>query len=198
MPSKPILSEENKLEIRNNLKKLCEQYWTTFGYKKTSVKKLCEDCGISIGTFYTLYPTKENLFFETLNDIQKRLTTKIINTNQNNPTKEGFAKSIKELFREYDAKPFLYNVNSPDFQSFISKLPKDMMEELKFNNVEFSRKAIQSANLKLKVDEYMAYGILSSLLLTITAKETLSANCDYFEIFDFMIDNLIPNIFESE
>ena len=57
MPSKPVLSDTDKENIRKRLKELCEECWITQGYKKTSIKSLCEKAGISVGTFYTLYPT---------------------------------------------------------------------------------------------------------------------------------------------
>ncbi len=196
MPSGPVLTEADKNEIRKKLQDLCEYLWTAFGYKKTSIKELCTSAGISIGTFYTLYPTKEDLFFETLENIQAKLKQKVLDINQSNPTKKGFAQSMKEIFREYDSKPLLYNFNTPDFQSFITKLPDEVKEKLKFDSIEFFRKNIQIANLKLKIDEYEAYGIFSALLTTISAKETISATCDYFIVFDFMVDNLIPEIFE--
>ena len=119
MPSKPVLSEADKKAIRKKREELCEECWIAQGYKKTSIKNLCDKAVISIGTFYTLYQTKEDLFLQTMTDIQKRLTEKIIDRNRNSRTKEGFAQSMKSLFREYDSKPFLYNVNTPDFQSFV-------------------------------------------------------------------------------
>jgi AcrR family transcriptional regulator len=196
MPSGPVLSETDKKEIRTKLQELCEHYWISHGYKKTSIKELCSNAGISIGTFYTLYPTKEDLFFETIDNIQKRLTKKVLGMNKSDPTKEGFAKAMKELFREYDSKPFLYNVNTIDFQSFVTKLSDEAMAKIKFDSIEFFMQATHAANLNLKIDEYEAYGIFSALLSTINAKETLSTTCDYFAVFDFLVDNLILNIFE--
>ncbi|MDE7285343.1 MAG: TetR/AcrR family transcriptional regulator [Lachnospiraceae bacterium] len=196
MPSKPVLSDADKERIRKKLKELCEECWIAQGYKKTSIKNLCEKAGISIGTFYTLYPTKEDLFFETIDNIQRRLTEKIFDINRNKRTKEGFAESMKELFKEYDSKPFLYNVNTPDFQSFITKLPEETIEKIKFDSFGFFRQAVHAANLNLKMEESKAYGILSALLSTINAKETLSVTCDYFAVFDFMVDNLVADIFE--
>lgn len=58
MPSKPVLSEEDKKNIRNRLQTLCEQLWVSQGYKKTSIKELCTTTQIAIGTFYSLFPTK--------------------------------------------------------------------------------------------------------------------------------------------
>lgn len=196
MPSKPVLSATDKENIQKKLKILCEEYWIVQGYKKTNIKNLCEKAEISIGTFYTLYPTKEDLFFETIENIQRRLTEKVLDINRKRQTKEGFAESMKELFREYDSKPFLYNVNTPDFQSFITKLPEEIMKKIKFDSFNFFRKAVHAANLNLKMEESKAYGILSALLSTINAKETLSITCNYLAVFDFMIDNLVADIFE--
>ncbi|MDE7198501.1 MAG: TetR/AcrR family transcriptional regulator, partial [Lachnospiraceae bacterium] len=108
MPSKPVLSEADKKAIRKKLEELCEECWIAQGYKKTGIKNLCDKADISIGTFYTLYPTKEDLFFETIMNVQRGLTEKMIDINRNSQTKEGFAQSMKILFREYDSKPFLY------------------------------------------------------------------------------------------
>lgn len=196
MPSKPVLSDTDKAAIRQNLEELCEEYWILQGYKKTSIKYLCEKAVISIGTFYTLYPTKEDLFFDTIRKIQKKLTEKFLDTSKNRQTKEGFAESMKALFREYDSKPFLYNVNTPDFQLFVSKLPDEAIEQIKFNSLDFFRQAIHTAGLNLKIEETQAYGIFSALLSTISAKETLCVTCDHLAVFDFMVDKLVDDIFE--
>ena len=196
MPSKPMLSDTDKAEIRKRLESLCEEFWITQGYKKTNIKTLCEKAGISIGTFYTLYPAKEDLFSETIERIQRRLTEKLLETNRNQQTREGFAQSLKELFREYDSKPFLYNVNTPDFQAFITKLPDEAIRKIKFDSFDIFRQAVSAAGLRLKVEDPQAYGILSALLSTISAKETLSVTCDYLSGFDFMADQLTADIFE--
>ena len=111
-------------------------------------------------------------------------------------TKDGFAESMKVLFKEYDSKPFLYNVNTPDFQSFITKLPEETIKKVKFDSFDFFRQAVHAASLELKMEESKAYGILSALLSTINAKETLSVTCDYFAVFEFMVDSLVADIFK--
>lgn len=196
MPSKPVLSDADKENIRKKLKGLCEECWISQGYKKTSIKSLCEKAGISVGTFYTLYPTKEDLFFETIETIQRRLKEKIFEINRDRQTKDGFAESMKVLFKEYDSKPFLYNVNTPDFQAFITKLPEETIKKVKFDSFDFFRQAVHAASLELKMEESKAYGILSALLSTINAKGTLSVTCDYFAVFEFMVDSLVADIFK--
>lgn len=196
MPSKAMLLDEDKKAIRKRLRNLCEECWIKQGYKRTSVKILCDKTEISIGTFYTLYPSKEDLFLETIKEIQKRLSRKFLETIRNQQTKEGFAQAMKELIREYAGKPFLYNINTPDFQSFAVKLPEGTMQNIKFDSFTFFGQAVQTAKLTLKIEPSQAFGMLSALLATISAKETLSITCDFFIIYDCMTDIIISSIFE--
>lgn len=196
MPAKPVLSEEDKEAIRKRLEGLCEERWTERGYKKTSVKELCDQAGISVGTFYTLYPTKEDLFLETIRAIQERLTKRVLEINRSERSKAGFSRSLKELFREYSGKPFLYNVHTPDFQSFVTKLPEAAVGKLRLDSFDVFRRTVQAAGLRLRSEESQAYGALSALLSTASARETLSMTCDPFAVFDFMADVLVDHIFE--
>jgi len=197
MPAGPVLSEVEKENIKKQLQILCTKHWIAKGYKKTSIKELCEDTGISVGTFYNLYPAKEDLFFATIDAIQKRLEEQIFAIVQNTPTMIGFANAIKAIVREYDKMPFLYEANSPDFLSFVTKLSEETMEKLKNDRINFLRNIIRMTNLELNVSEQEAQASISALLSTIYARETISLACDYFKIFDFMVDSLIPNIFKE-
>ncbi len=196
MPSKPILSEDDKITIRNKLHTFCEELWVLQGYKKTSIKELCTKTEIAIGTFYSLFPTKEALFFETARTIQTRLTEQFLQTVLQGANKESLAKALKKLFHEFDSKPFMYDVNTPDFKAFVTKLSAEDMEELKFESIEFFKEVCQVCNLQPKIDVAKACGVLSALLSTIGTKQTLEAMCDYFEVFDFMADKLIAELFD--
>lgn len=196
MPSKPVLSEKDKERIKDNLQSLCEELWVSQGYKKTSIKELCNKTGIAIGTFYSLFPTKEDLFFNTAKAIQTRLSDQFMQTVLQGKNKASLARAIKELVREFDNKPFLNNVNAPDFRAFVTKLSDQNMAEIKFESITFFRDVCRAAQIKPKIDDEKAFGVLSALLSTVSTKQTLSVMCDYFEIFDFMADNLIEEMFE--
>lgn len=196
MPSKPVLSDKDKENIKEKLQALCEQLWVSQGYKKTSIKELCGETEIAIGTFYSLFSTKEDLFFETAKAIQVRLKAQFLQTVQQGANKDSLAKAIKELFREFDSKPFLYDVNTPDFRAFVTKLSEQDMEEIKFESIAFFREVCRVTRLTPKMDETKTFATLSALLSTIATKQTFSAMCDYFEVFDFMVDSLIAEMFE--
>lgn len=196
MPSKPVLSEKDKLRIKEDLQMLCEQLWISQGYKKTSVKELCSRTEIAIGTFYSIFTTKEDLFFETAKAIQGRLTSQFTQTVLQGANKDSLAKALKELFREFESKPFLYDVNTPDFQAFVTKLSQQDMEAIKFESIEFFREVCRITKLTPKIDENKAFATLSALLSTIAAKQTISTMYDVHEVFDFMVDHIVLEMFD--
>ena len=187
-------TESEKTELRNKLCVECEQSWTLHGYKKTSIGELTTKIGISIGTFYQLYSSKEDLFCDTLERVQNRLKTELKDIIDNNEDKAGFIKAMKWHFEEYDRSPFLYDFGTPDFLAFLNKLPKDRVEKLKFDSTSFFGEMIERTNLKLKVDKEKAYALTSALLYMVTIKERI--DYDHFEIFDFMLHSVVVKIFE--
>lgn len=195
MPSKPVLTEEDKTKIKKQLLNLCEHYWITQGYKKTSIKALCTSANISIGTFYSLFSNKEEIFFETARTVQTRLTDQFLQTVSSGADRFSLAKALKELVREFVSKPFLYDVNTVDFRAFITKLPPQDMEKIKFESITIFKEVCRITKLQPKIDDATAFGALSALLSTISGKHTIDPVCDYFCVFDFMVDKLIIELF---
>jgi len=192
-----VFTGEDKEGLRKRMCDACELSWKEKGYKKTNIKELCTRIGIAIGSFYSLYPTKEDLFCETMDVIQNRLKDQFFDILKNDPTKNGFTKALKELYREYDRTPFLYEINTEDFLSLRNKLPNEKLNKLQFDSVEFFKKAIDMANIKLKVNTELALGTLSALLSSIQSKEPLDKTCNHIKIFDFMLESLMNEMFEG-
>lgn len=193
----PALSEDSKISLKEQLRQECECSWVAYGYKKTNIKGLCTKLGIGIGTFYMLYPTKEDLFIDTLDEIQRALNERFFGAIlEREPNKEGFAKAFKDLQREYSEKPFLYRTNSEDFISFSSKLPEDKLEKLQYDNAAFFQESIERANLTLKTSKEIAFSVFNALLVAPSSQEMRSSySCDSKVFFEFMLDNLINDIF---
>ncbi|WP_125152632.1 TetR/AcrR family transcriptional regulator [Clostridium rectalis] len=195
---KTIVDSQCKDELRNKLCLVCEECWKKNGYRKTSVKEICDLADVAIGTFYSFFNKKEDLFVETIIRIQERLDYQFFElTLSKEPTLNGYTKAIKMLYREYDKIPFLYEVNTPDFIALIKKIDSEIIKKLHVDSVNFFRKAIRKANLVLKVEEDFAIGTLSALLSTIQSKDVLDKSYDHIKLFDFMLDNLINSLFDN-
>ncbi|HAG44552.1 MAG TPA: TetR/AcrR family transcriptional regulator [Clostridium sp.] len=186
-------SEEDIKQLKNNLRKACEYSWRTNGYKMTSIASLTKEVGISTGSFYRLYETKEELFFEVFTMIENRLKeewNKIIESNQGI---DGFKEALKWLFREYTKYPRMYDFNNPDYILFLNKLSKENIKYLKENNENFFSDALDNSGLSLKISKEKAYRVFSTLLFTATMEKDFGY--DKYEVFEFLLDNSINKIF---
>ncbi|EGT3798923.1 TetR/AcrR family transcriptional regulator [Clostridioides difficile] len=187
-------TEIEKDNIRKRLISECEINWSKYGYKKTNIDELCSKSGIAKGSFYTFFDSKEKLFFEVLNGIQNRLISSVDEILSNMPPKEGFAKSLKMLYRLYDKNPFLYSPTNTDYITLLNKIPKEMLSQLEYSNVQSFYSLIERHNLKLKIEKEKAFGVCNALLSSLLLKEDIGY--DYIEVFDFMVDNLVEHILE--
>lgn len=191
-----VFTEQDKQSIKEKLRGACKGCWLSQGYKETGISELCAKAEISTGAFYNLYSSKEDLFCETLEEVQTEVNRQFIGSISSNPTKLGFLNALNLLYGEYESKPILYDVKTPDFLSFYNKLPLEKRKQLEMDNGNFFRQAIKTSNLILKIEEQTAFSVFSILFSTISAKNQLSASCDYSAAFQFMLRELIDEIFE--
>lgn len=187
-------SELEKEVIKGKLRSECERSWAIHGYKKTNVGELCGKVGISIGTFYMCYTSKEALFVETIEALQNNLKNFMQEMISKEPTKQGFAKAIKQLYQEYSKNSFLYSVTSPDFLAFVNKLPQESISKLKFDNENFFHECIEGMGLHLLVSEEKAFSVISGIMSILYVKDQVSYN--HIEVFNFILDNIIDDLFE--
>ncbi|GAF64661.1 putative transcriptional regulator [Bacillus sp. TS-2] len=186
-------SEQQKKTFSNQLKNECKLSWQRFGYKKTSIDDLCKHVGISKGAFYIFFPTKEALFYQTFRDIQDYLYEVVENKLVEMPNKYGVAAALKEIFRVYHESPFIYEHKNPDFLAFFNKLEEEQRIDLSEKTYISTKYMLNKPFLSLKIEEDLAISILSAMLNTITENSTLSNPID---VFDFMVDHLIDEIFD--
>lgn len=179
--------------LKNKLKEECEKSWKENGYKSTSIAYLTKKVGISTGSFYRIYETKEDLFFDVFSMIQINLKNKLKYIINQNKGLDGFKNAFKWLFKEYSSYPKLYNFNNPDYLLFINKLSLKDIESLKLHNEDFFHETLIDSNLSLKIPKEKAYAILNTLLVTSTMDKEFSYN--KLEVFEFLLESSIKNIF---
>lgn len=187
-------SSEEKDQLRAKLRRECEQSWAAHGYKKTSVSELTSKIGISTGAFYLLYSSKEDLFCETLQQIQQRLNEKIRDIIGSIGGKEGFTNAIIWHFQEYDRAPFLYDTSTPDFLAFLNRLPAEQVDALKYDSGASFNEMVDMAGIKPKVEPEKAQAVISALLYLVTLKGRLAY--DHFAVFSFLLDSAMDDLFE--
>lgn len=185
---------QEKENIKKNLMEICKKSWTQYGYKKTSVDDICKKAGISKGAFYIFFNSKESLFCEVLCFVQEQICNTAANIIEESKNKYGVAEALKFIYREYDKNNFLYGSGSTDFTILMNRLPDEQVKKIQKTSYMSQQIFFNKPYLKLKVDTDMAVSVIYSLIMNIKNKDVLPYN--HIETFDFMVNNLIGNLYE--
>ena len=145
-----------RLERKKNVKsqkrkKIVDKAWELFaknGYEETKVEDITKDLGISKGSFYTYFATKDELLYEVLEKIKKEVIGNLENINVNQMLEkvlEDYAKAkmnhaVKILNNMKLKAVEKYSIN-PKLRSFFEELREKSTNFIKTNIVEkFNRK----------------------------------------------------------
>ena len=187
-------SEREKENIRKSLMDICKQNWTQYGYKKTSVDEICKQAGISKGAFYLFFESKEALFCEVLCSVQREICEMAAAAMEEEKGKPGVVKALKLIYRAYDKNSFVYGSDTADYTILMNKVSEEQAKEMEQAG-ELSRQLFSGhPDLKFRVDANMAISVIYSLIMNIKNKDVLPQN--HLEVFDFMADHLIDNLYE--
>ncbi|WP_294489526.1 TetR/AcrR family transcriptional regulator [Anaerosporobacter sp.] len=185
---------EEKEIITEKLMKECKLNWQKYGYKKTSIDTLCQDIGISKGSFYSFFESKEALFYQVIKETLDQLYSIVEERISQKQNKYGVADALKEIYLEYSKSSFMYDVNNPDFLSFYNKLNKEQRLELTDKSYLGAKIMLHKPFLSLKIEENLAISLLFAMLSSVSQKDDML--CEGTKVFEFMIDHLIDDIFD--
>ena len=188
-------SETEKEDIRQSLIAECKKSWSVYGYKKTSVNELCAKVGISTGTFYSFYDSKEALFCDVMDDFQQSTRNMYDEMLSTPPTREEVCQVLKKLYLEYAENDIITKRHSPDYKSLLNKLPQEWKERHSKKSEDGLAVRLSAAGVKLKVSKEMAREIGDTLLLTVVNKEHMK---NHYEIFCMLLDCVIDEIYDFE
>jgi AcrR family transcriptional regulator len=163
---------ETEMElIRNKLIETCQVCWEKYGYKRTNVSEICEMSGISKGSFYAFFPSKEVLFVETANHFQEKLYAIMRHNKPENPNKSDLAKCLKLFADEFYNNKWLFSLRG-DYEMFLRKLPEGYLEEGYRKDMLDIASMLEFYNMtpKVSIEELTAviYTIVFSLYFTDT------------------------------
>lgn len=182
-----------KKNIENRLIKSCKESWIKVGYKKTNVEKLCLDSGISKGSFYLFYSSKEDLFLDVLLGVQKNLIDLVESRMSLNATKESLADVLKLVYKEYMKIPFILETQTPDFIAFINKLSDEKIKKIRAHENGDLRNIIKNFGLRFKKNEDLVISSLGFIFTPVPDEQRELFN--EIGTIDYLIDILVDNSF---
>lgn len=148
--------ERKKGKKNQKRKKILDKAWELFkknGYEETKVEDITSELGISKGSFYTYFKTKDEVLYEILEKVKKQNMERI--------NKINVAQEPDKILEDYVISKMNYTVkllnnmkiSSIDKNLSNSKL-KNFFEELKKISIEFIKKNIVEKFNKINGNKY--------------------------------------------
>jgi len=122
-------TEAETREISEALLRASESCLARYGVKKTTVDELARRAGISKGSFYRFHPSKEALFFHTIEEYQKRLFQGLFKKVQERELRgrDGLTEAICYLFSQV-RDSFLTTLMRPEEMALLLRgLPQEQV-----------------------------------------------------------------------
>ena len=189
-------SDAEKSIIDNKLIEAGRDLFSKFGLKKTGIKDITEAVGISQGSFYSFYNSKEELYFTILEAEEEKIQQEILESDifKGEITVQSFKEFLLKGFKLIDNNKMVKRLyqNQQEYQQIIRKLPAEKIENHIKNDTEKLMPIITSLQKKEKIierDPEIISGLLRSLFLLTLHREEIGE-----EIFPDTIELLIELI----
>lgn len=198
---KPFTDAEREL-INRRLLEAGRDCWERYGIRRTNVEELAAMAGISKGTFYLFFKSKELLFMTILEQshetIKKRLMDVIL-MEQGNP-RERFVSTIIKLYEEIKQNRWLLslmNGSSGEYEYLLRKLPREKIEQHILGDDEDTKQLLALFGVTAGIRaESVSAALRGIFVMLLHAEEVGEEEID--NAFLLLIEGLALRIFEGE
>ena len=109
-------------EILTNLKNAARRQFSAQGVRRTSLEQLTRAAGISKGSFYKYFPSKERLYFTLLEESQNSIRSRLLPTGENiERSKSEFIERCQAVFKDICQDPIIKLMGTSEEYAIISR-----------------------------------------------------------------------------
>jgi AcrR family transcriptional regulator len=185
-------SEQERETIRAQMREKGKKLFERHGLKKTSVDELTEAVGISKGAFYLFFESKEELFLEILEQIEKELQTSILEftIKPKADARKNVSTMLKSFLLTWDDYPLLKHFSKADFDYLIRKVPHERAMQHANNDEDFTNefiKKIKREGIVVKASPRLVSNVIKGLFFMGLHRDDLGEEA-YQETMNVMID----------
>jgi len=185
-------SEQEKETIRAQFRAKGKKLFEKHGLKKTSVDELAEAVGVSKGAFYLFYESKEELFLEIMEEIEKEIQTSILDfaMKPKANARQNLNNLLKNFLVTWDDYPLLKNFSKTEFDYLIRKIPVERAMKHANNDTEFTSeliKKVRREGITVAVSPGLISNLIKSLFFVGLHREDMGAEA-YEESMDVLTD----------
>lgn len=185
-------NEDEKDQIRQCLLTKGKELFIQYGLAKTSIDDLVQACGISKGSFYKFFSSKEELFYVILQN-QEEVSNRLIGEHLQKklPPKELISSFFHMAYRMADENPLLQQwFQDGEHERIVRKLPRHLVDgfaqDTDKKGVVFVQALIQKGVLK-EQDPEVINGVMRAVLMLRLFKEQIGSDL-FPKVMDAIID----------
>ena len=168
-------TEEQNETIRRDLIREARCCGVTVGMRKTSVEQLTEAVGISKGSFYKFFDSKELLFFAVLEDIHTECFAAAQKSLQENAAIDPASRTAAAILAACrwlsETKAFVFIENDAEF--LLHRLPEDVKNVHYHDDETHIRLLLEKYDLVPNRGISLAAATVRGLILTVSHKEQI-------------------------
>lgn len=180
-------SEEQNESIRKELIREARHCGVSIGMRKTSVEQLAEAVGISKGSFYKFFDSKELLFFAALEDIHTEgyaVAQQALRDNAALPPAERAEAAILESCRWLSrTQAFVFIENDAEF--LLRRLPQEVKSAHYHDDEVHICALLEGSGLQPKGGMALAAATVRGLILTVSHQEQIG------ELYPKVLETLV-------
>lgn len=170
-------TERQNESIRSDLIREARRCGVTIGMRKTSVEQLTEAVGISKGSFYKFFDSKELLFFVVLEDIHTECfdaARKSLLENARLAAADRAAAAILAACRWLsETQAFVFIENDAEF--LLRRLPEEVKTAHYHDDETHIRALLEESGLQPRGGMALAAATVRGLILTVSHQEQIGA-----------------------
>lgn len=188
-------SEQENKEIRENLIAEARKYALTLGMRKTSVEELTDAVGISKGSFYKYFNSKELLFFTVLEEIHSELYAVAKETEERYASLSASERATETLLAvcerlsETGAMRFIES----DAESILRRIPEDVKNAHYHDDETHITELLREGGLFPEGGTELAAAVVRGLILTVSHKNEIGER--YPEVLRLLICGAMKELF---
>lgn len=170
-------TDEQNEQIRKDLIREARRCGITIGMRKTSVEQLTNSVGISKGSFYKFFDSKELLFFTVLEDIHTECFAAAQRSLQENAAFAPAARAAEVILAACrwlaETKAFVFIEQDADF--LLHRLPENVKTAHYHDDETHIRALLEAGGLQPKGGMALAAATVRGLILTVSHQEQIGA-----------------------
>ena len=180
-------TEEQNETIRRDLIREARCCGVTVGMRKTSVEQMTEAVGISKGSFYKFFDSKELLFFAVLEDIHTECFAAAQKSLQENAAIDPASRTAAAILAACrwlsETKAFVFIENDAEF--LLHRLPEEVKTAHYHDDETHIRQLLEKYDLVPNRGISLAAATVRGLILTVSHKEQIG------ELYPQVLETLV-------